>query len=200
MKLTLERGLPARPATEDARSDGRQTLHARRTPRTPRIEPSCPLRVLGVARACCCARRCRPSAQMTGAPTAGYKREPGMPASALPAPLREIGFDQNLDQPLPLDIAVHATKQGRTVRSATTSARRPVVLAFVYYDCPMLCTQVLNALASALGVLSLAARQGLRDRHRQLRSARDAGAGGGEEGRLPRSATSGPAPPPAGIS
>src|SRR5205814_1097755 len=32
---------------------------------------------------------------------------------------------------------------------------RPVVLAFVYYDCPMLCTEVLNALASGLGVLSL---------------------------------------------
>ena len=29
---------------------------------------------------------------------------------------------------------------------ASTSDRSPVVLAFVYYDCPMLCTQVLNAL------------------------------------------------------
>ena len=33
--------------------------------------------------------------------------------------------------------------------------KRPVVLVFVYYDCPMLCTQVLNGLASALDVLSL---------------------------------------------
>ena len=30
-----------------------------------------------------------------------------------------------------------------------------MVLAFVYYDCPLLCMQVLNALASALDVLSL---------------------------------------------
>ena len=29
------------------------------------------------------------------------------------------------------------------------------MLVFVYYDCPMLCTQVLNGLASALDVLSL---------------------------------------------
>ena len=38
-----------------------------------------------------------------GPPTAGYKREPGMPSSTMPAPLREIGFDQNLDQRVPLD-------------------------------------------------------------------------------------------------
>src|SRR5438093_7252253 len=43
------------------------------------------------------------SAQMTGAPTAGYRQQPGAPASAVPAALREIGFDQNLDRPLPLD-------------------------------------------------------------------------------------------------
>src|SRR4030088_380634 len=43
------------------------------------------------------------AAQMTGAPAAGYKREPGMTASTIPAPLREIGFDQNLDQRVPLD-------------------------------------------------------------------------------------------------
>ena len=32
--------------------------------------------------------------------------------------------------------------------------KRPVVLALVYYECPMLCTQVLNGLVSALGVLN----------------------------------------------
>jgi hypothetical protein len=36
-------------------------------------------------------------AQMTGAPTPRYKSEPGMVSTAIPAPLREIGFDQNLD-------------------------------------------------------------------------------------------------------
>jgi hypothetical protein len=42
------------------------------------------------------------SAQMTGGPD-GYKQEPGQPSSALPAPLREIGFDQNLSRLVPLD-------------------------------------------------------------------------------------------------
>ena len=101
---------------------------------------------------------------MTGAPAPGYQREPGMPASAVPAPLREIGFDQNLDRAGAARHASSATKRDGRCGSATTSAAKPVVLAFVYYDCPMLCTQVLNALTSTLGVLSLDAGQGLRDR------------------------------------
>jgi protein SCO1/2 len=94
------------------------------------------------------------SAQMTGAPPAGYRQEPGAVASAVPAPLREIGFDQNLDRPLPLD-AAFSDEHGQTVRLGRFFGSKPVVLAFVYYDCPMLCTQVLNALSSTLGVLSL---------------------------------------------
>ena len=93
-------------------------------------------------------------AQMTGAPTAGFKREPGMASSAVPAPLREIGFDQNLDQPVPLD-AVFTDEHGRMVRLREYFGTRPVVLAFAYYDCPMLCTLVLNGLTSALSVTSL---------------------------------------------
>lgn len=93
-------------------------------------------------------------AQMTGAPAAGYKREPGMASSAVPAPLREIGFDQNLDQAIPLDTTFR-DEAGRSVRLGDYFGKRPVVLLFAYYDCPMLCTQVINGLASALAVLSL---------------------------------------------
>jgi len=94
------------------------------------------------------------AAQMTGTPAAGYKREAGVPASARPAQLREIGFDQNLGQILPPDIPF-TDEQGRPVHVGNYFGARPVVLAFVYYDCPLLCMQVLNALASALDVLSL---------------------------------------------
>jgi protein SCO1 len=93
-------------------------------------------------------------AQMTGTSTAGYKREPGMTASTVPAPLREIGFDQNIDQSVPLDTRF-VDEAGRSVRLGDYFGRRPVVLVFAYYECPMLCTQVINGLASALGVLSL---------------------------------------------
>jgi protein SCO1/2 len=75
-------------------------------------------------------------------------------SSSLPKPLREIGFDQNIDQRLPLDTPFR-DETGRAVRLGDYFGQRPVVLAFVYYDCPMLCTQVLSAMTSTLGVLSL---------------------------------------------
>jgi protein SCO1/2 len=94
-------------------------------------------------------------AQMSGAPTAGYKREPGIAASTVPKPLREIGFDQNLDRLVPLDVPFR-DEAGRMVRLGDYFGRVPVVLVFAYYDCPMLCTQVINGLSSALNILSLA--------------------------------------------
>ena len=51
-----------------------------------------------------------PLAQMTGAPAPGYRRDVGTPASTIPAPLREIGFDQKIDERLPLDVEL---KDGR---------------------------------------------------------------------------------------
>jgi protein SCO1/2 len=95
-------------------------------------------------------------AQMASAPSAaGYKREPGMVSSSLPAALRGIGFDQNIDQRVPLD-AMFRDEAGRAVRLGDYFGARPVVMVFAYYDCPMLCTQVINGLSSALGVMSLA--------------------------------------------
>ena len=94
------------------------------------------------------------AAQMAGTPTAGYRQEPGAVASSVPAPLREIGFDQHLDQLLPLDTPF-TDERGQTVRLGQYFGSKPVVLAFVYYSCPMLCTQVLNAMTSTLGVLAL---------------------------------------------
>ncbi len=95
------------------------------------------------------------SAQLGAGPASmGYKQEPNVSSSSLPKALKEIGFDQNLDQQVPLDIPF-TDEQGRTVKFGDYFGSKPVVLALVYYDCPMLCTQVLNGLASSLGVLSL---------------------------------------------
>jgi protein SCO1/2 len=94
------------------------------------------------------------AAQMTGSPTSGYKRDPGLAATSVPAPLREVGFDQNLGQLVPLDTPFR-DESGRTVRLGDYFGRRPVVLVFAYFDCPMLCTQVINGLSSALSVISL---------------------------------------------
>jgi len=57
--------------------------------------------------------------------------------------LSDVGIDQHLDAPLPLD-AVFRDETGRDVRLGEYFTNKPVVLALVYYRCPMLCTQVLN--------------------------------------------------------
>jgi len=95
------------------------------------------------------------AAQMATSPSAiGYKRETGMVASAMPPALQGIGFDQNIDQQIPLDTTFR-DETGATVRLADYFGKRPVVMVFAYFDCPMLCTQVIHGLSSALGVLSL---------------------------------------------
>jgi protein SCO1/2 len=92
---------------------------------------------------------------MGGGPaSAGFKGERGTPSSQVPRALREIGFDQHLDQPLPLDVPLR-DEAGRAVRLGDYFGKRPVVLLFAYYDCPMLCTLSINGLSSALNVLSL---------------------------------------------
>jgi protein SCO1 len=98
------------------------------------------------------------SAQMSGAPAAGYKREPGMTSSTMPPALREIGFDQFIDQPIPLDVPFR-DESGRSVQLGDYFGKRPVVLVFAYYDCPMLCTLVITGLSTALNVLSLEPNQ-----------------------------------------
>lgn len=77
----------------------------------------------------------------------------GAPAAEVPAQLREVGFDQNLDRMLPLGVEFK-DEQGRTVKIGDYFGKRPVVLAFVYYGCPMLCLQSLSSLASTLSVLA----------------------------------------------
>ncbi len=72
----------------------------------------------------------------------------------LPAPMREIGFDQNLDHQLPLD-AAFVDSEGHAVHLGDYFGKVPVVLAFAYYNCTMLCTQVMNDMASTFDVLGL---------------------------------------------
>lgn len=70
----------------------------------------------------------------------------------MPGPLKEVRFDQRLGERLPLD-AVFVDENGETVTLGQYFGERPVILAFVYYECPMLCTLTLNGLAKSLGVV-----------------------------------------------
>ncbi len=73
---------------------------------------------------------------------------------ALPKALEGVGIDQKLDQPVPLDL-VFRDEYGRPVPLSTFfQAKKPVILALVYYRCPMLCTQILNGLESSLKAVS----------------------------------------------
>lgn len=70
-----------------------------------------------------------------------------------PALLRAIGFDQRLDAQVPLDLAFR-DEIGRPVRLADYLGRKPVILVLAYYECPMLCSLVLNGLLRSLRTLS----------------------------------------------
>ena len=96
------------------------------------------------------------------------QQQPGMPgsmgftsgivASNVPPQFKDVTFAQQLGQKLPLDVRF-TDETGRDVALGEYFGSRPVVLAFVYYQCPMLCTQVMNGISSALKVLPFAPGQ-----------------------------------------
>jgi protein SCO1 len=89
---------------------------------------------------------------------AGYSdpQRPGTVSNATLPQLEDVSFKQRLNEMLPLD-ASFADETGQRVTLGSYFGRRPVLLAFVYYECPMLCTQVMNGLSSALKVMPFVA-------------------------------------------
>jgi protein SCO1/2 len=71
-----------------------------------------------------------------------------------PELLRDVGIDQKLDQGIPLELTFH-DETGRNVKLGDYFGRKPVILTLVYYQCPMLCTQVLNGQLRAMKNISL---------------------------------------------
>src|SRR5262249_20952137 len=73
---------------------------------------------------------------------------------ALPKGLEGVGIDQKLDQSVPLNLTFK-DEAGRDVAlSSFFYSKKPVILAPVYYRCPMLCTQILTGLESSLKAVS----------------------------------------------
>jgi len=70
----------------------------------------------------------------------------------LPAALEDVGFDQRLGASVPLD-QTFFDEQGDVVVLGSLFGERPVILALVYYSCPMLCTMVLNGVTTTLKAL-----------------------------------------------
>lgn len=67
--------------------------------------------------------------------------------------IQEVKFEQRIGNPLPLELTFR-DETGETVQLARYFGKKPVVLALVYYECPMLCTFVLNGLVKSLKPLS----------------------------------------------
>ena len=72
----------------------------------------------------------------------------------LPDQLKEVGIDQKLDSKLPLD-ALFTDELGVAHPLKDYLTGRPVVMALVYYECPMLCTMTLNGLLRTLRPMTL---------------------------------------------
>ena len=69
---------------------------------------------------------------------------------------QRIGIDQKLGDQLPLDLPF-VDSDGNPVHLRDYFGDKPVILSLVYFDCPMLCTQVINSLLRAMNVLSFGA-------------------------------------------
>jgi protein SCO1 len=77
----------------------------------------------------------------------------GKSSSGLPPQLQNVGFEPRLNAQLPLDLNFR-DESGRDVPLREYFGHKPVLLALVYYGCPMLCNQVEQGVVGTLKMLS----------------------------------------------
>ncbi len=77
----------------------------------------------------------------------------GQASTTMPLQLQNVGFDPKLNAQMPLDLSFR-DENGTAVQLRDYFRQKPVVLAFVYYGCPMLCNQVEQGVVGALRMLS----------------------------------------------
>jgi protein SCO1/2 len=94
-------------------------------------------------------------AALMSLPAFGQGMTQGMmspPANVRPPGLKNVGIEQHLDEQIPPDLNFR-DETGKPVRLGDYFGQKPVILNLVYYQCPMLCGEVLSGLESALRVL-----------------------------------------------
>jgi protein SCO1/2 len=74
------------------------------------------------------------------------------PANVRPPGLKNVGIRQNLNQPIP-PYLTFTDDLGRTVRLGDYFGKKPMILNLVYYNCPMLCGEVLSGLENSLRMM-----------------------------------------------
>lgn len=77
----------------------------------------------------------------------------GTASNSMPPALQNVGFEPTLNAKMPLDLPFR-DETGRDVKLGDYFGTKPVVLAFVYYRCPMLCDQVQQGVVGSLRMLS----------------------------------------------
>lgn len=77
----------------------------------------------------------------------------GQSSNGLPPALVNVGFDPQLKAQIPLDTAF-VDEYGQSATLRQYSGSKPIVLAFVYFTCPMLCNQAEQALVGTLKMIS----------------------------------------------
>ena len=95
-------------------------------------------------------------ALLLGASAASAQAVPsgtGPAAGNMPSVLENVGFRPQLSAHLPLDLAFR-DEAGRDVQLREYFTEKPVLLALVYYGCPMLCNQTEQGVVGALRMLS----------------------------------------------
>jgi protein SCO1/2 len=83
------------------------------------------------------------------AQVSGYGEKQMGPANEKARILDKVGIAQHLDEQLPLNLTF-TDDSGKQVQLASYFGQKPAILALVYYQCPMLCSEELNGLVSAL--------------------------------------------------
>ncbi len=75
---------------------------------------------------------------------------PGAAAGPAEGVVRQAGFDQNLNQRIPSNLAFR-DETGRLVRLADYFGGAPLILALTYYGCSNVCPTIINNLGARLG-------------------------------------------------
>src|SRR5581483_10846575 len=101
----------------------------------------------------CLLAHAQPGVPQPNSPLYGGGMRSGDVATGLPPVLKKVGIDQKLNGQLPLD-AVFKDEQGNEVRLGQYFKGKPVVIALVYYTCPMLCNQVMNGMLGSFRQIS----------------------------------------------
>jgi len=92
-------------------------------------------------------------APLLSAQVSNYGDKQMGPANTKSRVLDKVGIAQNLNQQLPLNLTF-TDDAGKQVQLGDYFGRRPAILALVYYQCPMLCSEELNGLTGALQMVS----------------------------------------------